>query len=424
MNEEEQVKKQLIKNMILNLITFSIIFYILGIVIYSQFSSYVYNSADTELQNAIIQIRDNQRNFEVLPRHIEEGMEERNLDIREQSPRLVFIQRDSDGNIKEGEENEFLNDVFTDVFFDKIQLNQIYEITIDNQYKYRGINYQAEDGEYTQILINVNAEEDIIDRFATTLVTVLVISVILIIIASYILSKKTLKPIISSWKKQSEFVQDASHELRTPLAIIQAKQELLLEKPNSTILDNARDINITLKETKRLTRLIKELMELARNDSKEINLNKQKFNLDKEIKEIVEMYSETAKSQEKKLIQQLKFGQEINADLNKLKELLIILLDNSIKYTEKKDTITVKTYKKEGKCFIEVVDTGIGIGKEAKEHVFERFYREEKSRVREKGGTGLGLSIAYNIVKLHKGTIKIDKNYEDGTRIIIKLPIS
>ena len=100
------------------------------------------------------------------------------------------------------------------------------------------------------------------------------------------------------------------------------------------------------------------------------------------------------------------------------------MLDNSIKYTEKKDTITVKTYKKEGKCFIEVVDTGIGIGKEAKEHVFERFYREEKSRVREKGGTGLGLSIAYNIVKLHKGTIKIDKNYEDGTRIIIKLPIS
>ena len=117
MNEEEQVKKQLIKNMILNLITFSVIFYILGIVIYSQFSSYVYNSADTELQNAITQIRDNQRNFEALPRHIEEGMEERNLDIREQSPRLVFIQRDSDGNIKEGEENEFLNDVFTDVFF-------------------------------------------------------------------------------------------------------------------------------------------------------------------------------------------------------------------------------------------------------------------------------------------------------------------
>lgn len=420
MDEEEQVKKQIIKNMILNLITFSIIFYILGIVIYSKFSNFVYNSADNELQNAVIQLEDSQRNGEILPRVIEEER----LNIREQSPRLVFIQRDSDGNIKEIEENEYLNEVFDDVYFDRTQINHIYEITIDNQYKYRGINYQLEDGEYTQILINVNGEEDIIERFTTTLVIVLVISVILIIIASYVLSKKTLKPIISSWKKQSEFVQDASHELRTPLAIIQAKQELLLEKPNSTILDNAEDINITLKETKRLTKLIKELMELARNDSKEINLKKQKIDLDKEIKETVEMYQETAKSQGKSLINQLEFGQEIEIDLNKLKELLIILLDNSIKYTEKKDTITVKTYKKEGKCFIEVIDTGIGISKEAKEHVFERFYREEKSRVREKGGTGLGLSIAYNIVKLHKGTIRIDKNYEDGTRMIIRLPIS
>ena len=419
MNEEEQVKKQLIKNMILNLITFSIIFYILGMIIYSQFSNFVYNSADNELQNAIIQLENNVTNSDLLPRVIEEER----INIREQSPRLVFIQRDSDGNIKEIEENQFLNEVFNNVSFDRTQINQIYEITIDNKYTYRGINYQLENGEYTQILINVNAEEDILERFITTLAIVLVISVILIIIASYVLSKKTLKPIITSWKKQSEFVQDASHELRTPLTIIQTKQELLLEKPNSTILENAEDINITLKETKRLTRLIKELMELARNDSKKINLNKQKFNLDKEIKEIIDMYQETAKNQGKKLIEQLEYDQEIDADLKKIEELLIILLDNSIKYTEKEDTITVKTYKKEGKCFIEVIDTGIGISKEAGEHVFERFYREEKSRVREKGGTGLGLSIAYNIIKLHKGTIKIDKNYEDGTRIVIRLPI-
>ena len=419
MNEEEQVKKQLIKNMILNLITFSIIFYILGMIIYSQFSNFVYNSADNELQNAIIQLENNVTNSDLLPRVIEEER----INIREQSPRLVFIQRDSDGNIKEIEENQFLNEVFNNVSFDRTQINQIYEITIDNKYTYRGINYQLENGEYTQILINVNAEEDILERFITTLAIVLVISVILIIIASYVLSKKTLKPIITSWKKQSEFVQDASHELRTPLTIIQTKQELLLEKPNSTILENAEDINITLKETKRLTRLIKELMELARNDSKKINLNKQKFNLDKEIKEIIDMYQETAKNQGKKLIEQLEYDQEIDADLNKIEELLIILLDNSIKYTEKEDTITVKTYKKEGKCFIEVIDTGIGISKEAGEHVFERFYSEEKSRVREKGGAGVGLSIAYNIIKLHKGTIKIDKNYEDGTRIVIRLPI-
>lgn len=123
--------------------------------------------------------------------------------------------------------------------------------------------------------------------------------------------------------------------MRTPLTIIKAKQESLLEKPNTKIIDNAEDISITLKETQRLTKLIKELMELARNDSKKMTLNKEKFYIDKEIKSIISLYDEVAKSQGEKLILNLKFNDEINADLNKIKELLIILLDNSFKYTEK-----------------------------------------------------------------------------------------
>lgn len=94
-----------------------------------------------------------------------------------------------------------------------------------------------------------------------------------------------------------------------------------------------------------------------------------------------------------------------------------------MKYTEPHDSIEVKTYKKDSKCTIEVIDTGIGISKEAMEHVFERFYREEKSRTRSKGGMGLGLSIAHSIVELHKGTIKFDKTREKGTKVIVRLPI-
>ena len=84
------------------------------------------------------------------------------------------------------------------------------------------------------------------------------------------LSKQTIKPIVESWEKQTEFVQNASHELRTPLTIIQAKQELLLQNPNAKIIDKSEDINIILKETKRLTKLIKELMALAMADSNEL----------------------------------------------------------------------------------------------------------------------------------------------------------
>ena len=150
---------------------------------------------------------------------------------------------------------------------------------------------------------------------------------------------------------------------------------------------------------------------------------KAKGELDKEIKGLVTLYKDVAKAENKKLTASLEYKENINADLNMVKQLLVILLDNSIKYTEAKDSIIIKTYKQDGKAVIEVIDTGIGISKEAIDHIFERFYREEKSRNREKGGMGLGLSIAYNIVTLHKGSIKFDKEREKGARVIVKLPI-
>lgn len=223
------------------------------------------------------------------------------------------------------------------------------------------------------------------------------------------------------YEKQTEFVQNASHELRTPLTIIQAKQELLLQEPESKIIDKSEDINIMLKETKRLTKLIKELMVLAMADSNELKMHKEKINIDDLIKEIITPYKDFAEMQEKEIILDLNYGKEANIDRNKINQLLVIILDNAIKYTAEKDTITVKTYSKEGKCVIEVADTGIGISKEAAKHVFDRFYREDKARSREKGGTGLGLSIAHTIVKLHGGNIKITSNEPKGAKVIIKI---
>ena len=435
MNEEEKVKKQLSKNMLLNLITFSIIFYMLGSVIYGKFNNSLYMSADSELEKVMHQQKkkmgEKEKPMKInIPEQDNNNPKPSNDDFDNkddgdnhdfQNPRLVFIERSENGTINE---DSNVSEIFKDVDFNKDLLSTIYEVNINNEYSYRAINYKLEDGTYRQVLINVDAEKDIANQFKKTLIVTIIICIIVIVIASYLLSKRTLKPIIVSWKKQTKFVQDASHELRTPLAIIKAKQETLLERPESKIIDNAEDISTTLKETQRLTKLINELMELARNDSKEMKLNKEKFLLDKEIGALIGLYKQVAETQEKTLTLELNYKDYIYADQNKLKELLIILLDNSLKYTEPKDSIKIKTYKKENRCIIEVIDTGIGISKQDQEHIFERFYRAEKSRAREKGGMGLGLSIAYNIVKLHKGTIKVDnKNIEKGTRMIVKLPI-
>ena len=100
---------------------------------------------------------------------------------------------------------------------------------------------------------------------------------------------------------------------------------------------------------------------------------------------------------------------------------MIILLDNALKYTEENDSIEVEIYNRDDKLFLNVKDTGIGISDEGIKHIFERFYREDKARSREKGGTGLGLSIAHTIVKKHGGTIKLVHNKPKGTIVIVKI---
>lgn len=421
MNEQKIIKKQLIKNMILNFVAFTIIFSILGLIIYWQVSSYLYQSADIELRDDR-NIRGIIRNYNTSDKQFQR--DGRNVLNDNVSPRIMYFIRDEDGNIlDDGRLNEINS--YDDVFFDKNNIEKIYPVKVLGNYQYRAINYKVDNnGEtiYIQILINVDAENMIISNFTRVLILCIIIMIIISIIASYFLSKYTLKPILNSWQKQNEFVQNASHELRTPLTIIKTKLELLLEQPESKIIDKAEDINISLNETRRLTKLVKDLMLLARADSNQEVIEKEEVDLDKWISKTIEPYIEISNMQGKNMVLKLNYGKTIKIDINKIHQLFIIVLDNAIKYTEKNDNITVSTYEKDNKCVIEIIDTGIGISDESIEHIFERFYREDKARSRESGGSGLGLSIADYIVNLHGGTIKAEHNNTKGTKIIIKLP--
>ena len=128
-----------------------------------------------------------------------------------------------------------------------------------------------------------------------------------------------------------------------------------------------------------------------------------------------------ANMQNKKMQLNVNCNKEINIDKNAIKQLIIILLDNALKYTEENDNIEIDIHNRDDKLFINVKDTGIGISDEGLKHIFERFYREDKARSREKGGTGLGLSIAHTIVKKHGGSIKLIHNKPKGTIAIIKI---
>ena len=395
MNEQKIINKQLIKNMLLNLITFTLIFSVLGIIIYIQVNNLLYNSSDQELLNnknrlGIMQDFRENNPLRELTENVEEETETEERRIRNENiinPRLVYIFRDEDGNVIE-ETGKYNNDYFEEVKFDKNNIDTIYETTVNGSYQYRGINYEIEDVEeakYVQVLINVDAEQTIMKDFTKTLILSIIVCIALSIIASYILSKRTLKPIVTSWKKQTEFVQNASHELRTPLTILQAKQELLLEEPNSKIVDKAEEINICLNETRRLSKLVKDLISLARADSNKEELKKEKIDIDELIRTVSEPFKEIAEQQGKKLEIDLNYKKQISADRNIIHQVLIIILDNSIKYTEKGDSIIIRTEEKDNKFVLNIIDTGIGISDEGLKYVFDRFYREDKARSRQTG---------------------------------------
>ena len=407
MEEKKFIQKQLIKNMIYTFAVFVMLVLIFDLLIYKRAEQLLYKEIDTELQNLA-------------------DLNSMNNKIVLVNPRIICIIRDSEGNIINKETIGTLYEEYVaDISFDITKLTTIYSLKVDSEYNYRCITVPAltmsNELCYIQFLANVDGENESLESLKNRLFSMSSIIIITSIVASYILSKKTLKPIIIAWERQTEFVQNAAHELRTPLTIIQAKQQLLLKEPESKIIDKSEDISLTINETRRLTKLVKELMVLAMADSNQLDIKRENKNIDELIKDVVIPYVEYAKMQNKELKVELNCNKEINIDINKITQLMVILLDNAIKYTKEGETIEVKTHCKDGKCTIEVLDTGIGINDEQKKHIFERFYRADKARTRETGGTGLGLAIAQTIVKAHGGTIKVYNNEPKGTKFVVKI---
>lgn len=223
-----------------------------------------------------------------------------------------------------------------------------------------------------------------------------------------------------SIEKQKAFVSDASHELRTPISVIQGYIDLLDRwgKSNQEVLDES--IEAIKAETINMKKLLEQLLFLARSDREKDGFEKVEFQLDALITEV---YRETELIDDHhEVILKNNAKVRINGDEQLIKQLLRIIMDNSIKYTESGGKISIASRAIDDFVEIIITDTGIGIAKEDLNNIFDRFYRADKSRNRESGGTGLGLSIAKWIVDSHLGGIKVESKLNQGTKIIIKLP--
>lgn len=255
------------------------------------------------------------------------------------------------------------------------------------------------------------------------IVSGLVIGMIIIIIAGYYLARRSMIPIQSSWEKQQEFVADASHELRTPLAVVKSNAELILRHPDNTVEEESIRVTNIIREVRRMTKLVSSLLTLARSDANQIEIKLGLVSANEVIENIAEQFIPLAEMEGLTLQVKLSEQLELMADKERLHQLLVILLDNAIKYTPPPGQLLITGAKQGSSLVITVEDSGQGIPTEDLPRVFDRFYRGDKARSREKGGTGLGLSIAKWIVQQHGGKIGVDNKAGGGARFSIVLPV-
>ncbi|MBP2630752.1 MAG: putative OmpR family two-component system sensor histidine kinase [Firmicutes bacterium] len=250
------------------------------------------------------------------------------------------------------------------------------------------------------------------------------IALLLATIAGHIMAGRTIIPIKIAYEKQRQFTADASHELRTPLSVVMSSVDVLQNDPSQTSPFIKQVIEDMKDETKRMAKLVADLLAIARNDSYGITISKQKFDVIEVIEQVIRKMHPLAQAKNIKLYFAKQPMLEFYADMERIKQLLLILVDNAIKYTPENGVVTIKLgHSNDGKKVkLMITDTGIGIPKEDQKHIFDRFYRVDKARSRESGGAGLGLAIAKGIVELHGGELSIESNVGNGSTFSVVLP--
>lgn len=326
--------------------------------------------------------------------------------------------------------NGFLN--LKSVTFGRKLLNKVSQLRITNSYgkkeSYRAYmtDLGLSDGDdsdvkYAVIMTNISQLEQTSEKNESQIALVMICFWGISLFASLFLARLSVKPLLESMQKQKAFVENASHELRTPLAVLQNRLETLFRKPEATIMESSESIASSLDEVRNMKLLTTNLLNIARRDD----------GLKPEIDEIdPSFFDQTfsnfeiiAEENAKVFRGENRVDKIISSDKILLKQLMTILYDNALKYTDEDGEIGFKVQLKDKNLLIKVLDNGPGIPDEDKKRIFDRFYRVDKARTRQKGGFGLGLSLAKQIVEAFKGTIQVKDNKPKGTIFEVKLSI-
>lgn len=396
-----KTKSSLIKINIAVVLSFLILF---SIFIYTYFKGVTYKSIDNKLNNELesiaIQLT---RQSMVYP-------------VTKYPSNMIYIYK-RDRVMYYTPQNGYFSDVLPNRYTNK--LNDIFTFS-ENGYTFRELNVEIDEYQI-QIIRNIDSEISSLRQLIFVFIIGILISLIITYYLAVYLTKKALIPIETAWNNQAKFIQDASHELRTPISIISSKLERMLKHPNSTISDEVETIADAMSEIRRSKKMISDLLSLTKEEAI-TKLNITEVNIKNFIKDICVDYVDIADIQEKRFEMNFNLKNEtIFTDENKLRQLLLIFIDNAFKYTKENDFIAININQKDNVYTeISIIDSGVGIKQEDIPYIFDRFFRSENVRDKDIDGSGIGLSIA-KMIAINLGaeiSVKCENNKTEFKIII------
>lgn len=227
----------------------------------------------------------------------------------------------------------------------------------------------------------------------------------------------------SAFEEQRRFMADASHELRNPLSVMSTAAGVTLKKEHRDEEEYREALQIMAEQTRRLSRIVNDMFMLARADAGQYPLRKRTLYLDDLLEDVARAGAVLA-SDRRASVQLTNLPEAVfHGDEDLLRQMLLNLVDNAVKFTPSDGAVTLSLERRENDYVLSVADAGPGIPVEARQHIFERFYRADRTRTRtEDGGAGLGLAIARWIARAHDGDIELDDFGGAGTKFVVRLP--
>ncbi len=270
------------------------------------------------------------------------------------------------------------------------------------------------DGNYQITFLDVTDSHKTLMELFTTLFFVGIIMLFVIFAISLFFANKSIKPISEAWEKQKQFIADASHELKTPLAIINANSDALLANQEETIKSQKKWLDYIKSQIDRMSKLVNDLLYLAKTEDTNSKIFYIPFNISEVVSDVILSMEAVAFEKDIRLLQDIEANIIIKSDCEKIKQVVTILVDNAIKYTDEKGHIDIMLKKTRHQLVFSIKNSGKGIPKENITKLFDRFYRADSARTQENGGYGLGLSIAKAIIDRLDGKIYADSVKDEG----------